>query len=92
MANCNTQFGFYVIRSEKDKLEISDAKDNKVIYTDDKNGGYTHISCIEGKVFLVKDKNVFEVNLPIDPKEKPTKYVLDEKPVYFIASNEDKND
>jgi len=45
-----------------------------VIYTDEKEGGYTHISCIEGEIFFVKGKNVEKIHLPIDEKAKPEKF------------------
>jgi len=60
-----------------------------VIYTDEKQGGYTHISCIEGEIFFVKGKNVEKIHLPIDVKTKPEKFKLNHEPLYLKASNKD---
>jgi len=91
VAVCFTDVSFYVVKSEEDSWDLSDVADNKVIFSDDKIGGFSHISCIQGLIFFVKEKTLIEVNLPVDPKKKTKKYSLTEKPILFEPSSKDKN-
>lgn len=68
VAVCETEVGFYVVKVQEDQWDLTDATDGKVVYVDDKNGGFSHISCVEGSIFFVKDKHLQQVNLPIDIK------------------------
>lgn len=58
VVSCNSESKIYAVRIKETSWELIDAADDEVIYLNEKEGGFTHVTCNIGSIFFVKGKEV----------------------------------